>query len=200
MLKSPATPANSAATPRIRAITPMTTSNPPSPSQDITASALPRPSKSYRLNSTTGLEREGSPSSAPTLATSKLGATVDTTSRCDRYGLPVPSVSVGLRSSASRKCGCQFWATAARTEEGWILHRHTDPASHTHSQGQSIHASAHPPSQHIPITGTKQDERGRAEAKPSSPRCPPSLVYGVTSPRRGCLPPDQGPQNGSAQR
>lgn len=63
---------------------------------------------------------------------------------CDRYGWPRPSESRGLRSTSSRKCGCKFRATAARTQEGWVLHRHTDPASHTHSHGQSIHASAHP--------------------------------------------------------
>jgi hypothetical protein len=64
--------------------------------------------------------------------------------RCDRYGLPRPSLSVGLRSVASRKCGCKFRATAARSVAGWILHRHTDPASHSHNHGQSLNASSHP--------------------------------------------------------
>jgi hypothetical protein len=64
--------------------------------------------------------------------------------RCDRYGLPRPSRSTGLRQTATRKCGCQFRATAANSEEGWILHRHSDEASRGHNHGQSIHASAHP--------------------------------------------------------
>lgn len=63
---------------------------------------------------------------------------------CDRYGLPRPSRSTGLRQTATRKCGCKFRATAAKTVDGWVLHRHTDPASHNHNHGQSIHASAHP--------------------------------------------------------
>ena len=63
---------------------------------------------------------------------------------CDRYGNPRPSRSVSLRKTGSRKYSCKFRYTAARTTEGWILHRHTDKASHIHNHHQSLHPSSHP--------------------------------------------------------
>lgn len=71
--------------------------------------------------------------------------------RCDRYSSPRPSESVGIRKAASRKYGCKFRATAARTERGvGVLQCHTDPASYSHNYDSSWHASAHP--QHCRIS------------------------------------------------
>jgi hypothetical protein len=64
--------------------------------------------------------------------------------RCDRYGLPRPSRSVGLRSTGIRKYGYKFRTIAAKTEEGWILYRYLDLSLHTYNHGQSLYASAYP--------------------------------------------------------
>lgn len=62
---------------------------------------------------------------------------------CDKFGLPAKSKGTGLRKTATKKTGCEFFGRAKLEGGVWSFKHAQDPKHHVHNHQPSLHPSAH---------------------------------------------------------